>query len=103
MEGRFKNMFQWLDEFLLHAINEDMMLGEIENFFKVCSKHSVGFKTHAGKSNIFMRKAIFWGRKLSEGGIQYDPRQFDALMSIHTPSLAGELQQLICATNWMRC
>eukprot|EP00171_Calliarthron_tuberculosum_P018752 IDg18752t1 len=76
-ESRKIKMLQWIDDFLLYAKDETDLLKSITDFLSVCEEYR--FK-----------------------GVQYDPRHFDALLNMKTPTFADELQQLICATNWMR-
>eukprot|EP00644_Phytophthora_capsici_P009200 jgi/Phyca11/102286/e_gw1.6.1108.1 len=35
-------------------------------------------------------------------GVRHDPARIEALRAMSYPSTAGELQQFICAINWMR-
>ena len=59
-------------------------------------------KVQEKKSHFFAKKVTFCGRIISPEGIQFHPRHFKSLVSMKKPSMAGELQQLLCATNWMR-
>ena len=99
-EGRVKNILQWLDDFLLYAKSEEDLLSEVESFLQVCEK--INLKIHAEKSNFFSKRVQFCGRIITPEGIQYHPRHFDSLVSMKKPTMARELQQLLCATNWMR-
>ena len=47
-------------------------------------------------------EARFCGRVLSEGKVRYDPRNITALVEMRRPARGEELQQLLCASNWMR-
>eukprot|EP00171_Calliarthron_tuberculosum_P014233 IDg14233t1 len=66
----------------------------------VCEE--INLKVHAEKSNFFARKVTFCGRTITPEGIQYHPRHFESLLSMKRPTTAGDLQQLLCAANWMR-
>jgi len=98
--GRIDKFLQWIDDFLFYAKNEKELLDNLEEFFRVCLE--VGIKVHAEKCNLFTRKATFCGRIITKEGVQYHPRNFDALVNMQKPTKADELQQLLCATNWMR-
>lgn len=100
LDGRVENLLQWLDGFLLHAAKEDQLLDQIENFLCVCSE--IGLKLHAEKSTLFAKEAKFSGRIISADGIRFNSRHLDYLVGMHKPTVAHELQQLLCATNWMR-
>ena len=93
-------ILQWLDDFLIYSTDENELLEIIQKFFQVCSEF--GFKVHAKKSKLFTKRVKFCGRILTAEGIQYDPRHFSALLDMKTPVFGSELQQLVCATNWMR-
>jgi len=99
-DGRVKDFLQWIDDFLFYAKNEKELLDNLEAFFRVCLE--VGIKIHAEKCNFFTKEATFCGRIITAQGVQYHPRNFDALVSMNKPTKADELQQLLCATNWMR-
>ncbi len=99
-DGRVNNMIQWMDDFLFYAKDEDSLLQSIESFLQVCSE--IGLKVHAEKSTIFSQEVQFCGRIISSTGIQYHPRHFDSLVAMNKPTYASDLQQFVCATNWMR-
>ena len=99
-DGRVDKMLQWIDDFLFYAKDETELLDNVESFFTVCEE--IGLKVHAEKSTLFARQVQFCGRIISPDGIQYHPRHFESLVAMKKPKLASELQQFICATNWMR-
>ncbi|ETO81713.1 hypothetical protein F444_04041 [Phytophthora nicotianae P1976] len=45
---------------------------------------------------------LWCGRVVSGEGVRYDPARFEALVRLPPPSTGNELQQFICALNWMR-
>ena len=98
--GRVDKLVQWIDDYLLHEEDEDKLLAQLEVFVKVCGES--GFRVHAKKSHFFLKQARFCGRILSDGEIKYDPRNLSALVEMRRPTRADELQQLLCAANWMR-
>lgn len=100
LEGILEGFLQWLDDFLIYAKSEEDLLDRIEKFFEVCK--NIGFKIHAGKTNLFLRKAKFCGRVISKDGVKHEPRQHKALLEMRRPENGADLQQLLCATNWMR-
>lgn len=99
-DGHVSNMLQWLDDFLMYSPTEAGLLDSVQSFLRVCKE--INLKVHAEKSNFFSRKVTFCGRIITPEGIQYHPRHFESLVSMKKPETAGDLQQLICATNWMR-
>ena len=52
-KGRVQLMLQWLDDFLIHAKNEEDLLRDIDRFFEVC--HEFGSKIHAEKTVLFIK------------------------------------------------
>lgn len=54
------------------------------------------------KDSAFSPEGKFCGRIVSAEGIKFDSRHLEALVHKHTPSNGAELQQLLCACNWMR-
>ena len=99
-DGRVEKMLQWLDDFLFYATNESELLDNVESFLRICKK--IRLKVHAEKLSLFTTEAHFCGRIISSKGVQYHPRHFDSLLTMKQPKLASELQQFLCATNWMR-
>ena len=93
-------LLQWLDDFLLHAATEPELLERLQKFFSLCAKF--GLKVHPTKSHLFMKEAHFCGRIIDGDGVRFDPRRLETLLSMSPPERGNELQQFICAANWMR-
>jgi len=93
-------LLQWLDDFLIHAKTEEDLLKHVRQFFSQCRKF--GLKVHAQKSHLFLRQAGFCGRMIDGEGVRFDPRRLDTLLHMKPPQQAGDLQQFLCASNWMR-
>lgn len=98
--ARLTNVLQWLDDFLIHAESEVHLLDTLEVFMTVCME--TGFKLHAEKCQFFLKEAKFCGRIISATGVRHDPRKLEAMLNMKNPTTGAELQQLLCATNWMR-
>lgn len=95
-----ENMLHWIDDFMLHAPSEEQLLKKIKRFLELSRK--AGFKLHAKKCDLFLMQAKFCGRIISKEGVRYDPSRLEALMNMSIPNTGADLQQFICATNWMR-
>ena len=93
-------VLQYLDDFLLHARDEQQLLSIIEEFLSICAKYNL--KIGAEKTNMFLHEAKFCGRIISGEGIRFDPRNLETLKSMQQPSFADELSQFVHAVNWMR-
>jgi hypothetical protein len=49
-----------------------------------------------------MKEAKWCGRIIYEAGVRHDPVRIRALQDLPRSKLASELQQFLCAMNWMR-
>eukprot|EP00644_Phytophthora_capsici_P000720 jgi/Phyca11/109428/e_gw1.16.740.1 len=54
------------------------------------------------KTKLYQQSVTWCGKVISKDGIAHDPRRVAALSNMPPPTTAGELQQFICASNWMR-
>ena len=94
------SLAQWQDGFLMHAASEEGLLKLIQKFQELWERFSL--KLHARKVDFFLKEAKFCGRVTDKDALRYDPRGMDALMKMRHPEFASDLQQFLCATNWMR-
>lgn len=94
------NLLQWMDDFMIHAKNEEGLLNKIEQFFKVCKEY--GFKININKTQLFSNEAEFCGRIFTENGFRFDDKKVSSLVEMSRPTKGHELQQFLCALNWMR-
>ena len=91
-------LLQWLDDILAHACSASELMDTLETFFSLCRLH--GLKLHSRKCRFFLREVNWCGRLISQNGVRLDPRRLKALLAISQPTT--ELQQFVCAANWMR-
>lgn len=91
---------QWQDDFLAHATNEAELLKLLRRFSELCSQF--GLKLHASKCEFCLTEAKFCGRIIDKYGVLYDLCRMEAPISMNLPEFASDLQQFLCATNWMR-
>lgn len=98
--AEINKILQWLDDFLLHAKDEQELLKNLERFLYLCDKF--GLKINAKKFQLFLKSAEFCGRIIDKDGTRFQPRQLEALLNMRTPEFAADLQQFMCASNWMR-
>ncbi|OWZ11513.1 LOW QUALITY PROTEIN: hypothetical protein PHMEG_00015453 [Phytophthora megakarya] len=87
----YKHLLVWTDDLLLYAVDIDTYLDKLQQLLELTSKF--GFKLSAAKSCLYKRD-VKWCGKVSNttpsgSGMPY-------------PTNAGELQQFLCSTNWMR-
>jgi len=96
----YKHLLVWIDDLLLYAVTIDDYLDKLDKLLSLMAHY--GLKLSAKKSNLYQR-AVKWCGKLIDGdGVRHDPARIDALRSMPYPKTAGELQQFVCAANWMR-
>lgn len=95
-----KQILIWLDDWLLHSKTFQEHIEVLATFLSLCKKH--GFTLSPEKCNFFAKIAKWCGRKITAQGVTLDPRRIDGLLSMHRPETAGDLQQFLCALNWMR-
>jgi hypothetical protein len=95
-----ENMLPFMDDFLTHCEDEDHLVQVIRAIFNVCRQKRL--KLSALKTDAYLKEAHFCGRLISEDGVRFDPRRFDALKKMNTPTMAGELCQFLFAANWVR-
>jgi hypothetical protein len=76
------------------------LLITLRRFFEIC--RSQNFKLRAVKCDLFCKEAEWCGRKISKEGIKFKPKNLSGLIDAASPTNAPELQQFLCASNWMR-
>jgi hypothetical protein len=100
MDDIKSNIKVWLHDCLLHTKTEDDLLGTLNFFFKQCQEH--GLKLHARKCVLFATTLRYCGRYITKDGVRFDPKNMEALQTIHEPQNGADLVQYVAAVNWMR-
>lgn len=90
----------WIDDLLLFADDMDGYLSKLERFFDLVVEF--GLKLSANKSSLYQQSVQWCGRIINIDDVAHDPEWIDVLRSMPYPTTAGQLQQFICAANWMR-
>jgi len=70
-------------------------------YFELCRANNI--KLHARKCHLFLTTVNWCGRLISAEGVRMDPSRLESLLRISSPKTAADLQQFVCAANWMRC
>lgn len=96
----YRSVIPWLDDVLLWAASVHGLLRAVRLFLLRCRKF--GLKLHARKSQAFAKEVIWCGRRLSAHGVSVDPTKLVALRKLPMPTTGRELQQFVCAMNWLR-
>jgi hypothetical protein len=95
-----QQILAWLDDLLLHAPSVPNLLGFLRDFFLLCRQHNL--KLHPGKCVLFATEVRWCGRMISSTGVRFDPRRAQGLLDMPAPTTGADLQQFVCALNWMR-
>jgi hypothetical protein len=94
------NLLVWIDDVLLYAKSMDEYLNVLETFLGLIEKH--GLKLNPLKCSLYNTKVKWCGRIIDGNGVRHDPERLETLCRIPFPENAGQLQQFLCAANWMR-
>jgi Reverse transcriptase (RNA-dependent DNA polymerase)/RNase H-like domain found in reverse transcriptase len=92
-------LLAWLDDLLLHAADEASLLCHLRMLFQICQDADI--KLHPGKCELFAREVRWCGRLISGSGVRFDPRRVQGLRKMELPTTGADLQQFLCAMNWM--
>ena len=95
------NLKAWLDDFLLHCMDEGQLLLVLGTFFRICREKGLKVSALAHKTKIFKQKVRWCGRIISGEGVQFDPERVSGLKDAHPPTTAGELCQDVHCLQWM--
>jgi transposase InsO family protein len=95
-----KKILIWLDDILGFNITFEDLLTSTEYILSQCSHY--GLFLNPKKTTIFTHEVTFCGKILTSEGVQHDPARTTALANMPLPKTAGELQQFLCAMNWIR-
>lgn len=90
----------WLDDLLGHATTTPSLLDILEEVLFRCAK--VGLKLHPDKCDFFTTSAKWCGKVISANGVAHCPERVEGLVKMAAPITGGDLQQFLCAVNWMR-
>ncbi|KAF0776066.1 hypothetical protein AaE_000234, partial [Aphanomyces astaci] len=93
----FKGLLAWLDDMLGYAETPEDLLDHV---LTICS--SFGLKLNPKKYDFFLTKAVWCGKVVSTEGVYHSPTRIQGLCALAPPATAADLQQFVCATNWMR-
>jgi hypothetical protein len=99
-ELMYKHLLVWIDDLLLYASGVENYLIELERLFELLD--FFGFKLSVAKSSLYEQRVKWCGKIITGQGVSHDPERIKALTALPYPTNAGELQQFLCAANWMR-
>ncbi|KAE8960742.1 hypothetical protein PR001_g30281 [Phytophthora rubi] len=96
----YKHLLIWIDDLLLYAADMDTYLEKLAEFFSLLNQF--GLKLSIKKSSLYETEVKWCGRILNNQGVRHDPERINTLRAMPYPRTAAELQQFVCAANWMR-
>lgn len=89
----------WIDDFTIHCKTEDMLLENLEKFFRICTRHNL--RVSAKKTVLYTKRVKWCGRIIDSEGYQLDPRNMEAIQKMEAPINASELCQFVHCCRWM--
>ncbi|POM57665.1 Hypothetical protein PHPALM_37794 [Phytophthora palmivora] len=90
----------WLDDILGYAESEEELLQLLDQVLARCEAY--GLKLHAKKCDFFEIEVKWCGKMVSAAGVRHYPDRVQGLVEMQPSQTAGDLQQFLCAVNWMR-
>jgi len=90
----------WLDDVLGYARNEKELLDRLRMALGRCQEY--GLKLHPSKCDFFLLVVKWCGKIISSKGVSHCPMRVQGLVDMQVPQTAADLQQFLCACNWMR-
>ncbi|OWY98193.1 hypothetical protein PHMEG_00031098 [Phytophthora megakarya] len=95
-----RNVIVWIDDLLIFADTQEELVDAIDAVLTKLDEF--GFVVNPKKSSLFLSEVRWCGRIINKHGIGHDPERIRALREMAIPTTAAELQQFLCASNWMR-
>ncbi|KAL4087092.1 hypothetical protein PRIC1_012992 [Phytophthora ramorum] len=90
----------WLDAILGYAKDVEALLELLDQVLERCEKY--GLKLHARKCHFYAVEIQWCGKMISAKGVRHFPDRIQVLVDMPIPRTAADLQQFLCAVNWMR-
>ncbi len=90
----------WLDDALGSAKTPEELMDLLEYVLERCEQY--GLKLNPSKCEFYTTSVVWCGKVISADGIGHDPKRLQGLIDLEPPTSAQELQQFVCALNWMR-
>lgn len=85
---------------MAHSPTIHQLLETLEFIFKTCDLFNLKLSTD--KCELYSTSVKFCGQILSKDGISQDPERISALVNMKPPTNVSELQQYLCAINWIQ-
>jgi hypothetical protein len=96
----YRGLLTWVDDLLGYVEDEGKLLSLLEVVLETCQK--TGLKPNPSKCDFF-KKSVKWCDCIIDAkGVTDDPNRIRALTEMPDPVTVQDLQQFLCAANWMR-
>ncbi len=95
----YRGLLIWMDDLLGYADSPEALLDLLTRVLRIC--HEKRLKLNPKKCSFYQTEARC-GRIISAAGVKHDPERIKALQSLPRPKMGKDLQQFVCALNWMR-
>ncbi|KAE8989439.1 hypothetical protein PR002_g21447 [Phytophthora rubi] len=96
----YKHLLVWIDDLLLYAADIDTYLDKLQEMLELTA--TFGLQLSVAKSCVYKQEVKWCGKVINGEGVKHDSERIQALRSMPYPTNAGEIQQFLCSTNWMR-
>ncbi|KAE8886173.1 hypothetical protein PF003_g29779 [Phytophthora fragariae] len=93
-------IYCWLDDILGYAKDAGSLMVLLDQVLERCEKY--GLKLHAKKCRFYATEIQWCGKMISANGVRHCPDRIQGLVDMPMPRTAADLQQFLCAVNWMR-
>ena len=90
----------WVDDVLGSARSPQELMSLLKYLLQRCL--DFGLKLHPGKCTFYATEVVWCGRRISAAGVGHDPKRIAGLIELSVPTTGDQLQQFVCAINWMR-
>ncbi|GMF60741.1 unnamed protein product [Phytophthora fragariaefolia] len=92
-------IYCWLDDIPGDAKDAESLMVLLDQVLERCEKY--GLKLHATKCRFYATQIQWCGKKISANGVRHCPDRIQGLGDMPMPRTAADLQQFLCAENWM--
>ena len=90
----------WVDDVVIWGRSGSELVDRLETVLQRLLERGLHAAAHKA---VFYREEIRWCGKLYTGlEVRHDPERVQGLTDMRRPETARELQQFLCAVNWMR-
>lgn len=95
-----QRMLLWVDDCLFHAPTATDLIKCLQSFFQFCSTYNL--RLNPQKCVLYTTSVKWCGRIISATGVRHDPSNLQGLLDLDRPTTGGQLQQFVCAMQWLR-